>query len=178
VTSSVSERRPEIAPVARRSRGRIATTALLVLGGAFLIVVGIVQSIADRPAQVAPSETAPHSIQVRARLSGITPGGQTTGFGVAPDGSLAIVDRGRQHVIRFDAAGAPLADWGPGFESGTDALDLNGIAASGSDWYLLDRGGPRILQLDASGRATHSIDLQPLATYGPNGLAVDARGDV
>jgi DNA-binding beta-propeller fold protein YncE/4-amino-4-deoxy-L-arabinose transferase-like glycosyltransferase len=150
----------------------------LVALGLALIVVGVVQSIVDRPAPVTPAEIAPPSIQVRARLAGIAPGGQTTGFGVAPDGSLAIVDRGRQHVIRFDATGGPLAEWGPGFGSGTDAVDLNGIAASGTDWYLLDRGGPRILQLDATGRATHTIDLQPLATYGPNGLAIDARGDV
>src|SRR5207248_8864572 len=29
-----------------------------------------------------------------------------------------------------------------------------------------------------NGRATSSIDLQALGTYGPNGLAVDARGNV
>jgi sugar lactone lactonase YvrE len=34
------------------------------------------------------------------------------------------------------------------------------------------------LQLDASGRTTRSIDLQSLGTYGPNGLAVDAQGNI
>ena len=108
----------------------------------------------------------------------MVPGGQTTGFGVAADGSLAVVDRGRQRVIRLDPTGALLAEWGPRFEADADAEDLNGIAASGSDWYLLDRGRARILQLDQSGRAIHSIDLQALGTYGPNGLAADARGNI
>src|SRR5262249_3277832 len=36
----------------------------------------------------------------------------------------------------------------------------------------------RILRLDAQGRAQpeRTIDLSPLATYGPNGLAADGRG--
>jgi DNA-binding beta-propeller fold protein YncE len=159
------------------SRTRRITTALLVLGCG-LVAIGLFQAVADRPRQVSVSDTAAPTIQVRTRFSGITPGGQTTGFGVAPDGSLAYVDRGRQEVIRLDANGAPLAEWGPYFGGETDAQDLNGIAAAGSDWYVLDRGRSRILQLDTNGRATHSIDLQSLGTYGPNGLAVDTRGNI
>ncbi len=169
--------RPRIAPVSTRSRARLITTGLVGLGCA-LLLIGLIQAVADRPTQVSVGDTAAPTIQVRTRFSGITPGGQTTGFGVAPDGSLAYVDRGRQRVIRLDASGGPLAEWGPRFDAEADAQDLNGIAAAGTDWYVLDRGRARILQLDPSGRATHSIDLQSLGTYGPNGLAVDARGNV
>ena len=63
-------------------------------------------------------------------------------------------------------------------EAEADAQDLNGIASSGSDWYLLDRGRLRILQLDPGGRATRAIDLESLGTYGPNGLAVDSTGNI
>jgi DNA-binding beta-propeller fold protein YncE len=152
-------------------------TGLIVLGCG-LLIVGVIQAVADRRVQGSVGETAVPNVQVRARFSGATPGGQTTGFAVAPDGSLAYVDRGRQRVVRLDANGALLTEWGPRFDSEGDAQDLNGIASAGSDWYLLDRGRPRILQLDNSGRATRSIDLQSLGTYGPNGLAVDARGNI
>ena len=93
-----------------------------------------------------------------------TPGGQTTGFAVAADGSLAIVDRGRQRVLRLDPTVLQLAEWGPRFEPDADAQDLNGIAAAGNDWYLLDRGRARILQLDASGHAI-ALDRSPVAGH-------------
>ena len=156
---------------------RTVSLGLVVLGCG-LLLAGVVQWFADRPTQVGSSDAAAPTIQVRARFSGVTPGGQTTGLAVAPDGGLAYVDRGRQRVVRLDANGAPLAEWGPRFEAEADAQDLNGIASSGSDWYLLDRGRARILQLDASGRATRAIDLESLGTYGPNGLAVDSAGVV
>jgi len=174
--TSVSER-PRVTRTRNPSRARLIGTALLVPGCA-LLVIGLIQSVADRPTQVSPGDTAAPTIQLRTRFSGVTPGGQTTGFAVAPDGSLAYVDRLRQRVVRLDPNGAPLAEWGPRFESDADAQDLNGIASAGTDWYVQDRGRARILQLDASGRSTRSIDLQSLGTYGPNGLATDARGNV
>lgn len=146
--------------------------------GCGLLVVALIQAIADRPTQLNAAETALPAIQVRARFSGVTPSGQTSGFAVAPDGSLAYVDRGRQRVVRLDPNGAPLAEWGPGFGSDADAQDLNGLASFGSDWYVLDRGQPRVVQLDPDGRATQTIDLKSQGTYGPNGLAVDTVGNI
>ena len=45
---------------------------------------------------------------------------------------------------------------------------------------VLDRGLNRIIRLDAQGQPqpNRSIDLAPLATYGPNGLAADGRGNL
>jgi streptogramin lyase len=175
VTSAPVKGRPTSFGIGMRARN--VQTGLLVVGCG-LLVVALAQAIVDRPTPVRIAESAASSIEVRARFSGVAPAGQSTGFAVAPDGSLAVVDRGRQRVLRMDPSGAPLAQWGPRFEPDADAEDLNGIAPAGSDWYLLDRGRARILQLDASGHAIHSIDLQPLATYGPNGLAVDGRGEL
>jgi len=175
--TSVSER-PAVRSSTARLRARLIPTGLLIFGCG-LLVVGFIQSIVDRPSQTISSDTAAPTIQVRARFSGIAPSGQTTGFVVAPDGTLAYVDRGRQRVVRLTANGAPLAEWGPRFDARADAQDLNGITTNGSDWYVLDRGSPpRILQLDASGQTTRSIDLQQLGTYGPNGLALDAHGSL
>ncbi|HLZ29315.1 MAG TPA: PA14 domain-containing protein [Chloroflexota bacterium] len=167
----------QLAPAGIRGRIGLIQSGVAVVGCG-LLVIALMQAVADRPATVGVAETATPTIDVRARFAEVAPGGQTTGFGVAADGSLAIVDRGRQRVIRLDPTGALLAEWGPRFEAEADAQDLNGIAASGSDWYLLDRGRNRILQLDSTGRATHSIDLAPLGTYGPNGLAVDVKGNL
>ncbi|GAC1321976.1 MAG: hypothetical protein NVSMB2_19100 [Chloroflexota bacterium] len=161
-----------------RSRGRNLTIGLLVLGCS-LLTAGIVQGLADRPPQLRGDTAAHPTIQVYNRFGGSAPDGQTTGFAVAPDGSLAYVDRSRQRVIRLNPQGSLLAEWGPRFAAEEDdALDLSGIVAAGSNWFVLDRGRTRILRLDGEGRATRFIDLQPYGTYGPNGLAVDARGNV
>src|SRR4030095_4592116 len=104
----------------------------------------------------------------------------TAAFAFAPDGSPGIVDRGRNVVIHLDNAGRPLAEWGPRFGSGLDAQDLLGLAANADGWWVLDRGALRILHLDQNGQAQpeRTIDLQPLATYGPTGLAVDASDNL
>src|SRR5262249_47246110 len=169
--------RSERSERARSSRSQRIAVGLIAVGCG-LILIGLVQAIVDRPSQPKASETGQPNIEVRARFASVAPLGQTTGFAVSPDGTLAVVDRGRQRVVRLDATGAPLAEWGPRFEADADAQDVGGIAATASEWYLLDRGRARIMRLDASGRATRTIDLQPLATYGPNGIAADAHGDV
>ena len=81
-------------------------------------------------------------------------------------------------MLHLAANGQPLAEWGPRFGDGLEANDLLGLAAIDDGWFVLDRGAQRILRLDANGRAQpdRTIDLQPLATYGPNGLATDSVG--
>jgi hypothetical protein len=128
----------------------------------------------------APAGPAPTtSTALVARLGGVSPPGQSTGFAVAADGSLAVVDRSRQVVIRLDANGQPQAEWGPRFGS-LEAKDLVGIAPDGDGWYVLDRGAQRIVRLDSRGQAQsdRTINLEPLAVYGPNGLATDAHGNL
>ena len=105
---------------------------------------------------------------------------ESTGFALAADGSLAIVDRNRGVIIRLDPSGQPMAEWGPEIRPGLDASDLAGISPDGDGWAVLDRGALRIMRLDAQGHALpeRTIDLAPLETYRPNGLATDPHGNL
>ncbi|HEV7666497.1 MAG TPA: PA14 domain-containing protein [Chloroflexota bacterium] len=127
-----------------------------------------------------PGSSASPAMEVTARLGGASPPGQVTGLAASADGSLALVDRGRSVVIRLDASGQQRAEWGPHFGADLDAQELVGLAADGDGWYVLDRGAQRILRLDSTGQAQpeRTIDLKPLTTYGPNGLATDGQGNL
>jgi 4-amino-4-deoxy-L-arabinose transferase-like glycosyltransferase len=148
--------------------------------GLLVLVVAFAGSVSlpAPPTGATASQSVP--AEVATRFGGLSPPGQTTGFALAADGSLGVVDRGRQVVIRLDANGLPMAEWGPSFGPGLEAKDLVGLAADGDGWYLLDRGALRILRLDSHGQAMpqRTINLEPLATYGPNGLATDAHGNL
>jgi 4-amino-4-deoxy-L-arabinose transferase-like glycosyltransferase/DNA-binding beta-propeller fold protein YncE len=148
-----------------------------VLFGVTLLAIALAgQLTGSRPA--AQIQSAP--AQITAHFDGIVESGQSTGFAVAPDGSLAVVDRIRGVIIRLDASGQPVAEWGPSFGPGLDASNLAGITPDGTGWAVLDRGALRIIRLDSEGRALadRTIDLTPLETYGPNGLAVDPGGNL
>src|SRR5919202_2129300 len=158
-------------------------TVLVVTGGvvgALLLALAFAGALPPRPGggQVAPAGGA--AVEIRDRFGPVTPPGQSTGFAVAADGTLAVVDRGRQVVIRLDADGQRQAEWGPRFGPGLDAQDLVGIAADRDGWWLLDRGALRILRLDGRGQAQpdRTPNLAPLATYCPNGLATNDRGNL
>jgi MYXO-CTERM domain-containing protein len=109
--------------------------------------------------------------------AGAPPGGQLAFMAVEPSGNLVVTDSARASVLRFDATGHLLSEWGPQLGS----VQLNepaGVAVSGDSYYVLDRGAPRIFRLDASGQPQAMLDLGPLSTYGLNGLAVDAAGNI
>jgi DNA-binding beta-propeller fold protein YncE len=154
--------------------------AILLLIGCALLIAGVAgTALASRQPEVSSVSAGP-SVDIRARFSNLAPDGQSTGFAVGPDGSLGVVDRTRQRVIRLDPTGQVLTEWGPRFEDDAPSTDLSGLAAGGADgtWYLLDRGRQRILRLDLTGHAVGAIDLARLGTYGPNGLTLDEAGDV
>ncbi len=133
------------------------------------------------PAQPAPNgQVTAAPVEIAAHFGGLMPPGQSTGLAVASDGTLAIVDRGREVIRRLDANGKPIAEWGPQFGPGLDAKDLVGITRDGEGWAVLDRGALRILRLDDQGHAQpdRTIDLSKLETYGPNGLASDGKGNL
>jgi DNA-binding beta-propeller fold protein YncE len=149
------------------------------LFGLLLVLVAFASSRTGSPSTseaAAPRQPVP--VQVSAHFGSVMAPGQSTGFAVAPDGSLALVDRGRQVIRHLDSDGQPLGEWGPSFGSNAQGQDLVGIAFDGDGWAVLDRGALRILRLDTSGRAEpdRTIDLSTLETYGPNGLASDAQG--
>jgi sugar lactone lactonase YvrE len=109
--------------------------------------------------------------------SGAPPGGELAFLAVEPGGGLFVSDARRQTVMRFDATGHLLSEWGPRLGN-LSLSEPAGVAVSGDSFYVLDRGTPRILRLDGAGRLHATINLTPFNTYGLNGLAVDARGNV
>jgi 4-amino-4-deoxy-L-arabinose transferase-like glycosyltransferase len=166
-------------PPATRARPRWLIPASAVLG-MLLLALALGDSVRARLAAAPAGPRDPAPVEVVARLGGVSPQGQSTGFAVANDGTLAVVDRGRQVVIRLDANGERQAEWGPRFGPGLVGQDLVGIAADGDGWWLLDRAALHVLRLDNRGQAQpdRTLDLVPLATYGPNGLATNGRGNL
>src|SRR6476620_11207909 len=117
------------------SRNRLLF-ADVVFGASLLAIALATQVPGWRPAAEVHSTPA----QIIARFNSIVEAGQSTGFALAADGSLAIVDRNRGVIIRLDPSGQPMAEWGPRFGPGLDASDLAGISPDGDGWAVLDRG--------------------------------------
>jgi hypothetical protein len=103
--------------------------------------------------------------------------GELAFFAVEPSGNLVVTDAKRHTVMRFDVGGQLLSDWGPTFGS-IELTEPAGVAVVGDSYYVVDRGTPRILRLDGTGRLQTTFNLEPLGPYGLNGLAVDASGNL
>ena len=104
-------------------------------------------------------------------------GGELAFMAVEPSGNLVVTDAQRASVLRFDPTGHLLTEWGP--QLGSVQLDEPaGVAVFGDTYYVIDRGTPRIFRLDSSGQPQALLDLESLSTYGLNGLAVDASGNI
>ena len=110
--------------------------------------------------------------------SGAPPGGELAFMAVeSSSGNVVVSDAKRSTVMRFDPSGHLLSEWGPQF--GTTLLQQPaGVAVSGNNYFVIDRGTPRILRLDETGQLQAVLDLQSLSTYGLNGLALDANGNI
>jgi NHL repeat len=104
-------------------------------------------------------------------------GGELAFMGVEPGGNLVVSDSKRHTVMRFDPTGHLLSEWGP--QLGDTLLgEPAGVAVSGDNFYVLDRGTPRIFRLDADGRVLAILNLESFGTYGLNGVAVDPGGNI
>jgi DNA-binding beta-propeller fold protein YncE len=113
--------------------------------------------------------------------AGAPPGSELAFMAVEPGGNLVVSDAGRHTVMRFDPTGHLLSEWGPGLASpfgDTAIVEPAGVAVRGDNFYVVDRGLPRIFRLDATGRVQSIMNLESFGTYGLNGLAVDAGGNV
>jgi sugar lactone lactonase YvrE len=105
------------------------------------------------------------------------PGAELAFMAVEPSGNLLVSDARRRVVMRFDSTGHQLSEWGPRF--GSITLDQPaGVAVQGDNYYVLDRGTPRLFRLDGSGQVQAMFDLQPFGPYGLNGLLVDPSGNL
>jgi len=109
--------------------------------------------------------------------AGAPSGSELAYIAVEPGGNMVVSDSKRHTVMRFDPTGHLLSEWGPSLGDMTLA-EPAGVAVQGDNFYVLDRGIPRIFRLDASGHVQAIINLEPFGTYGLNGLAVDLGGNV
>jgi DNA-binding beta-propeller fold protein YncE len=109
--------------------------------------------------------------------AGAPPGGELAFLAVEPSGNLVVSDSKRHTVMRFDPSGHLLSEWGPRFGD-TTLTEPAGVAVQGDNFYVLDRGTPRIFRLDAAGRLQATLTLETLGTYGLNGLAADLAGNL
>jgi sugar lactone lactonase YvrE len=109
--------------------------------------------------------------------SGAPAGSELAFLAVDSSGNLVVTDSRRHTVMRFDPSGHLLSEWGPRLGS-TTLAEPAGVATRADNYYVVDRGMPRIFRLDSSGTVLATIGLEQLATYGLNGLAVDAGGNI
>src|SRR5579872_1898716 len=163
----------------RRIVGLITLLTLVVI---FLGVTGVGLPLrigsgsSDQPAL--PGVRATAATTLLKVGSGAPPGGELAFMAVEPSsGNLVVSDSRRSTVMRFDPSGHLLSEWGPQFGS-TLLQQPAGVAVSGGNYFVIDRGTPRILRLDQTGQLQAIFDLQSLSTYGLNGLAVDASGNI
>src|SRR5919202_6328353 len=161
----------------RRLIGVVTLLALLaILAGVsgFELPIGRARQGSD---QAQPGVRAVGSEVLLRVGSGAPPGGELAFLAVEPGGGLFVSDARRQSLMRFDATGHLLSEWGP--RLGNLVLgEPAGVAVSGDRFYVLDRGTPRIVRLDGAGRLQAAINLAAFNTYGLNGLSVDANGNV
>lgn len=152
----------------------LVTLVVLVLIGAGVAGIG-------PPAQRA--DTGVHQVRAVATTilaeagDGLPDGSELAFLALDPAGTLVVSDVGRTSVLRFDPAGHLLTEWGPRFGGATLETPA-GVAAVGDTVYVLDRGSPRVLGLDLNGRLRLTLSLEPFGTYGLNGLAADAMGNL
>ena len=108
---------------------------------------------------------------------GAPAGGELGFMAVEPGGNLVVSDVRRHSILRFDPSGHLLSEWGPSFGDVTLA-EPAGVAVFGDTFYVIDRGTPRLFRLNASGELLGTTNLDPLGTYGMNGMAVDGGGNL
>src|ERR671932_2601511 len=90
--------------------------------------------------------------------SGAPPGGELAFLAVEPGGGLFVSDARRQTVMRFDATGHILSEWGPRMGN-LPLSEPAGVAVHGVTFYVVDRGTPRVVRLDGAGRLQAAINL-------------------
>jgi NHL repeat-containing protein len=173
----------EVSPGARRLRRLVGLVSALTLVLIALDVSGVQLTLPQIGGAPAPTSRLLNGVKAVAastvvRVGTSAPaGGELAFMAVEPSGNLVVSDSKRARVLRFDPTGQLLTEWGP--QLGTLQLsEPAGVAVIGDSYYVMDRGTPRIVRLDGTGQATAMLDLEPLSTYGLNGLAVDAAGNI
>jgi sugar lactone lactonase YvrE len=165
-----------------RTRRLIGLVTLLTLAAIFVGVSGLelpALRLGGGAAEQAPlAGVRAVSVNTLLRVgSGAPPGSELAFMALEPSGNLIVSDSKRHTVMRFDATGHMLNEWGPRFGD----LQLGepaGVAVAGDSFYVVDRDTPRIVRLDSAGQLQGVFSLGSLSTYGLNGLTVDADGNL
>jgi DNA-binding beta-propeller fold protein YncE len=165
-------------PRTRRLIGLLSLLALVAIGvGLFGVELPTGSpggsSRTDRP--LAGAHAINSTLLVRVG-NGAPSGGDLAFLAIEPSGNLIVSDRARHSVLRFDASGHLLSEWGPRLSGDLTLAEPAGVAVQGDAFYVLDRGTPRVIRLDETGRVRVALSLEQLGTYGLNGLAVDPAG--
>jgi sugar lactone lactonase YvrE len=163
--------------IGMRSTRRLVGLATLLT----LVVIGVAVSGVELPIPRPGGPQAPQYPGVKAvsttTLLHAPASGQLAFMAVEPSGNLVVTDAQRASVLRFDASGQLLSEWGPNL-GGTQLGEPAGVAVSADSYYVMDRGTPRIFRLSVTGQPQAVLDLQSLSPYGLNGLAVDQSGNL
>jgi DNA-binding beta-propeller fold protein YncE len=167
----------------KRARRLVSALTLLTL---ILIALGVTgfhlpllrpggSSSADRPLPGVRVTSADRLLRVGA---GAPAGADLAFLAVEPSGNLVVSDQKRNTIMRFDPSGHLLSEWGPRLGDTTLSQPAGVAVQADGVYWVLDRGTPRLFRLDASGRVQGMLSLENQGTYGLNGLAVDASGNL
>ena len=162
-------------PRTRRLVGLVTLVTLVVIGVAVTGVQPPLPRFGGSTSQTPPYQGIKPLAQTT--LLHAPASGELAFMAVEPSGNLLVSDAARASVLRFDPTGDLLSEWGPNLGA-TLLSEPAGVAVFDDSYYVVDRGTPRILRLDVTGKAQSVLDLQTQGTYGLNGLAVDASGNL
>jgi DNA-binding beta-propeller fold protein YncE len=157
----------------RRVAGVVSLLALLAMAASAL---GLEPRLGANTASSLPGVRA-SGLATIVRSGQTAPPGEMAFLAVEPGGNLLVSDRARRSLLRFDAAGQLIGEWGPRIGDMT-IQEPAGVAVQRDRFYLVDRGRPRLISLDASGRLHGFVDLELYQPYGLNGLAADSTGNL
>jgi sugar lactone lactonase YvrE len=162
-----------------RTRRLVGLVTLLALWAIFVGVSGVELPLprpGDQRGPLPGVRAIAANLLVRVGLSAPA-GGELAFLTVEPGGNLVVTDSRRRTVMRFDPTGHLLSEWGPQLGD-TTLVEPAGVAVQGDNFYVIDRGTPRVFRLDANGRLLATLSLESQGTYGLNGLAVDLVGNL
>jgi RHS repeat-associated protein len=150
-----------------------------------------------RDAKVAPV----YGSQFGSKGSGADELKEPDGIAVGPSGEVLVADRNNQRIDKFNAKGEFVEAFGFGVANGKEEPEVctsscevglsgskegqfskpEGIAFSGSDFYVSEKGNDRVQEFNEKDEAIASFGTKGSAEgelKEPDGVAVDAKGDV
>jgi len=137
------------------------------------------------PAAQTKTITAPVVAATPAFVSSWTSAGSTSlinpqGIALDANGNIYVTDLYLAKVVKYDANGTLLADWGS--RSGVTLSEPTGIAVQNGNIFVADSSNARVVEFDANGNFVAQVnptdtDGSPLFVY-PTGVSFDKQGNL